>query len=102
MGSIFREFSTFLKEYKVIGLAIAVIIGLAANNLVKSLVDNIVMPILTPFVPGGDWESATWTMGPIIIGWGPALSALINFVIIAAVVFLIAKYMLRETVVSKK
>lgn len=102
MKALVREFYEFLKEYKVVGLAVAVVIALAANNLVKAVVDHIVMPIITPFIPGGAWETATWTIGPVVLGWGPTLSALINFLVIAWVVFLIAKYLFREEKVSKK
>lgn len=102
MKQLMREFHTFLKEYKVIGLAVGVVIGLAATNLVKATVDNIVMPLLTPFIPGGAWETATWTIGPVVLGWGAFLSAVLNFLIIAWVVFLTAKYLFREETVSKK
>ena len=102
MGAI-REFKEFLKEYKVIGLAIAVIMALAANTLVKSLVDNIVMPLITPFIPGGAWQTAVWNFWVWSgIGWGAFLSALIQFIILAWVIFLIAKFMLKEDKVSKK
>ena len=47
-----KEFMDFLKEYKVIPLAVAFIMGAAATALVKSLVDNVIMPLITPFVPG--------------------------------------------------
>lgn len=97
-----QEFMEFLKEYKVIGLAIAFIIGAAATTLVKSLVDNIIMPIITPFIPGGAWKTATFTLGPFVIGWGPFLGELINFVIIAFVVFMIAKKILKEEKITKK
>lgn len=97
-----KEFKEFLKEYKVIGLAVALIIGLAATALVKSVVDNLVMPIITPFIPGGAWQTATFNIGPIVIGWGALLGAIINFVIIAFVVFIIAKYALKEEKVTKK
>jgi len=96
------EFRNFLKEYKVIGLAVALIIGLAATSLVKSIVDNLVMPIITPFIPGGAWQTATFEIGPIVIGWGALLGAIINFVVIAFVVFLVAKYALKEETVTKK
>ena len=43
MGKMIKEFMEFLKEYKVIGLAIAFIIGAAASALVKSLVDNVIL-----------------------------------------------------------
>lgn len=95
MGMI-TEFKEFLTEYKIIGLATAFIIGAAATNLVKSLVDNIIMPLITPFIPNGAWQTAVFKLGPINIGWGPFLSSLINFVIIALVVFLIAKKILKE------
>jgi len=97
-----KEFVGFLKEYKVIALAIALIIGIAATALVKSLVDNIIMPIITPFIPGGAWREATFALGPIVIGWGPFLGELINFIIIALVIFLIAKKLMKEEKVTKK
>ncbi|MEK6945778.1 MAG: MscL family protein [Nanoarchaeota archaeon] len=99
---VIGEFFEFLKEYKVIGLAVALIIGLAAVALVKSIVDNLIMPIVTPFIPGGAWQTATFSIGPIVIGWGALLGGIINFVIIAFVVFIIAKYVLKEEKVSKK
>lgn len=97
-----KEFKDFLKEYKIIGLAIAFIIGVASTTLIKSLVDNIIMPIVTFFIPGGEWETATFSIGPIVIGWGAFLGAIVNFVIIALVVFIIAKYFLKEEKVEKK
>lgn len=102
MKKMLIEFKEFLQEYKVIGLAIALIIGTAATALVKSIVDNLVMPIITPFIPGGAWQTATFSIGPIVIGWGALLGAVINFLIIAWVVFLIAKALLKEDKVSKK
>jgi large conductance mechanosensitive channel len=99
---IFKEFKEFLNEYKVIGLAVAFIIGAAATVLVTSLVNNVIMPIITPFVPGGEWQKATFNMGPIVIGWGAFLGAVINFIVIAFAVFMIAKIVLREEKVSKK
>ncbi len=97
-----KEFMEFLKEYKVIGLAIAFVIGIASKDFIKSLVDNIIMPIITPFIPEGAWETATFSLGPIIIKWGAFLGALINFVIIALVVFIIAKKILKGKKVAKK
>ena len=53
--SILSEFRDFLKEYKVIGLAVALIIGLAATTLVNAIVVYLVMPVITLFIPGGEW-----------------------------------------------
>ena len=90
------EFREFLMEYKVVPLAVAFIIGVAATSLIQSLVANIIMPILTPFIPGGDWQNATFSIGAAKIGWGVFLAAAINFAILALVVFAIAKYILHE------
>lgn len=100
MGLV-HEFKDFLKEYKVMGLAVAFIIGVAATTLVQSLVNNIVMPIITPFIPGGEWQKATFNIGPIVISWGAFLGALINFIVIAFVVFIIAKMIMRKEKVEK-
>jgi len=99
---LLSEFKEFLYEYKVIPLAIAFIMGIVSTALIKSLVDNIVMPIITPFVPGGAWKTATLEIGPIVLGWGAFLGELINFIIIAFVVFMIAKMVLKEEKVEKK
>ncbi len=99
---VLSDFKDFLYEYKVIPLAIAFIMGIASTALIKSLVDNIVMPIITPFVPGGAWETATVSVGPVVLRWGVFLGELINFIIIAFVVFIIAKKVLKEEKVTKK
>ncbi len=99
---VFSEFRDFLKEYKVIPLAIAFVMGAAATAFIQSVVKNIIMPLITPFVPNGAWETATFNMGPIVIGWGAFLGAAINFTIIAFVVFIMAKLVLREEKVTKK
>ncbi len=99
---IIKEFMDFLKEYNVIALAIAFIMGFAATDLMKSLVNDIIMPVITPFIPGGQWQDATLTLGPIIIKWGSFLSSFIYFVILAFVVFIIAKKLLKEEKVTKK
>lgn len=92
------EFMKFLKEYGVIGLAIAVIIGGKAGELVKAIVDGLLMPIVGLVLPEGDWQA--WALGPFAIG--AVLGALINFLIVAFLVFLFAKKVLREEQVTKK
>ena len=99
---ITHEFREFLTEYKVIGLAVAFIMGAAVTSLVQSLVNNIIMPLVAVVIPGGGWEAATFALSPVIIGWGAFLAALLNFIIIALVVFLIAKAVLKEEKVAKK
>ena len=85
------QFMAFLSKYGVIGLAIAVIIGGAAGSLVSALVSDILMPLITFFIPGGAWREATLTIGPVILSLGHFIGAIIDFLIIAIVVFLIMK-----------
>ena len=96
------EFKEFLREYKVVGLAVAFIIGVAATTLIQAVVNDLIMPILTPFIPGGAWQSATFNLWKVVISWGHLLGAIINFLVIALVVFLIAKYFFKEEKVAKK
>ena len=97
-----NEFIAFLKTYGVIGLAIAVIIGGKANAFVTSIVDGILMPIVTFFVPGGAWREATLNIGPVKFLLGPVIGAGLDFLIVAWLVFWFSKKILREEVVSRK
>jgi large conductance mechanosensitive channel len=97
-----QEFMDFLKEYKVIALAIAFIIGAAATTMVQSFANNIIMPLIQPLLGAGNWRTATLTLGPFTFTWGQFLADLINFIIIALVIFLIAKWVLKEEKVAKK
>jgi large conductance mechanosensitive channel len=102
--NIIKEFKEFLKEYKVMGLAIAFIMGIAITSLIQSLVNDIIMPMISPVLSaaGTDWKTAVFTIGPVSLNLGSFLSNLINFIIIAFVIFLIAKILMREEKVSKK
>ena len=86
-----QEFMEFLNKYGVIGLAIGFIIGGAAGALVSALVGDIFMPIITFFLPGGDWKTASIAIGTQAIKYGDFIGVLINFIIIALIVFLLIK-----------
>ncbi len=92
------EFMKFLKEYGVVGLAIGVIIGSKAGELVKAIVDGLLMPIVGLLLPGGDWQKLV--VGPFQIGM--VLAALINFTIVAFLIFMVAKKFMKEETVTKK
>jgi len=91
-----KEFKEFLNEYKVMALAVAFIIGIAAADLIQSLVNNIIMPVIASFIPGGAWEEATFSLGPAMIRWGAFVSSVINFLIIALVVFMVARRVMKQ------
>jgi large conductance mechanosensitive channel len=97
-----REFLDFIKEYNIVGLAMAFVMGAASNELVKSIVDNMVMPVIEPLMAGVAWEEATVKLGPIVLRLGAFVADLLHFLVLAFVVFLIAKKVLKEEKVSKK
>jgi len=97
-----KEFLDFLKQYGVIGLAIAVIIGGKLNALISTMVDGILMPIITFFIPGGAWRTATLDVGPFHFLLGPFFGALIDFMVVAWIVFYFAKKVLKEETVAKR
>jgi large conductance mechanosensitive channel len=90
-----EEFMAFLSKYGVIGLAIGFIIGGAAGALVSALVGDILMPIITFFIPGGAWREALWVIGPIQLSMGHFIGVLIDFIVIAIVVFLMMKQLVK-------
>ncbi len=92
----------FLKKYQVIGLAVAFIIGAASTKLVTALVQDIVLPIISVAIPGGDWWAAAWQIGPIKLMVGDFLGALIDFLIIAFVVFMVVKTIMKEDATQKR
>jgi len=97
-----REFIGFLKHYGVIGLAIAVIIGGKFNELLKAFVDGLLMPIVGALTPSGDWRQLVLELGPVKIQAGLMLGSFVDFVIVAGLVFLIAKKVLKEETVQKR
>lgn len=97
-----REFMAFLRTYGIIGLAIAVVIGGKVNELVKSVVDNLVMPLLAITIPGGEWRELGFTVGEATFKVGAVLGSLLDFFIVALIVFIFAKKVLREEEVTKK
>ena len=82
-----KEFKMFLEQYKVMGMAVAFILGLYLGTLVQSLVTNLIMPIIDIILPGIAWQNIH--AGPFLIG--SFLGALVTFLIIALVIFLLVK-----------
>lgn len=82
-----NEFLDFLSKYKVLGLAVAFIMGLYLGRVVQALVTAFIMPIIELVLPGINWEMIT--VGPFRIGL--FVGELITFAIVAMVIFLIVK-----------
>ncbi|HZE09130.1 MAG TPA: MscL family protein [Gemmatimonadaceae bacterium] len=94
---MYTEFKDFLLKQNVVALAIAVVVGTALNALVKSIVDDFIMPVIVAIGPGGEWQKATWTVGSIKFGVGDFASAVINFIIIGFVAWRISKIFIKPT-----
>ncbi len=87
-----KEFKDYLLKQNVIALALAVVIGAALNKVVQSLVNDIIMPFVSAVTPSDQtWETLKVSIGPLHFGVGDLLSTLLNFVIIAFVVWRISK-----------
>jgi len=96
---VLDEFKTFISRGNVLDLAVGVIIGGAFQSLVKSLTDNIISPILGCFSEV-DFNSYTLTIGNLNLKYGAFLTDIINFIIMAFIVFLIVKVM--NKILTKK
>ena len=95
-----KGFVDFMNKWGVIGLAIAVIIGGKLNTWVSALVEDIIMPMLTFFIPGGAWRDAVGNLGPIAIKIGHFLGATIDFILIAVLVYWFFTRVLKDTAVA--
>ncbi|MGQ9719457.1 MAG: large conductance mechanosensitive channel protein MscL [Nitrososphaerales archaeon] len=84
---LWEEFVDFISKYKVMGLAVAFILGLYLGALVQALVGDLIMPIIELAMPGVAWD--TIQLGPFRIGH--FTGALITFLIVAFVIFIIVK-----------
>lgn len=99
---MWREFKAFLVKENVLALALAVVIGAALGKLVTALVNDFIMPIVAVAVPGGNWRTATIDVGPVQFLVGDFLGNLLDFVIIAFVVWRISKAVMRPARAGEK
>jgi len=98
-----KGFTGFLKEYGVLGLAIAVIIGGKLNDFVGSLVNDLLMPLIfSPVLKAAGVEDIAKLHTAGGIYYGKVIGAAINFLIVALVVYVFAKKVLGEETVAKK
>ena len=99
--SLLKEFREFAVTGNVVDLAVGVIIGAAFNGIVKSLVDQVVMPPIGLLTGGIDFSKLEWVLRPenpatveiekVSIMYGAFLNTVIQFLIVAWVVFLVVK-----------
>ena len=107
---MFKEFRTFIARGNVLDLAVAVIIGAAFGRIVTSLTDDVIMPVIGKIFGGLDFSSYFIRLGPVpaglahstdyaalkkagvpLLGYGEFVTQLVNFLIVATIVFLIVR-----------
>ena len=86
-----QEFKTFIARGNVIDLAVAFIMGAAFTSIVNSLVNDIIMPIIGAILGGIDFTSLAITVGDAQITYGNFIQAVVNFLIVAFIIFLIVR-----------
>ncbi len=110
-SSFFKEFQAFISRGNVVDLAVAVIVGAAFNNIVTSFVKDLVNPILGVIIGKPDFSDLFWIMkmpenytgqmtydaltkaGATCLGYGAFLTAVINFLLLALVIFFMLKFL---------
>ena len=102
-----QEFFDFLKTFGIIGLALAFVVGQAASGLVTSLVNDIINPLIGLFLPSGNLDEMSATVINIsgeltVFRYGHLVSSIIDFLIIAIVVFIAYKQLSRFKLVDEK
>jgi large conductance mechanosensitive channel len=84
---MWKDWKAFALKGNVLDLAVAVVIGAAFSKIVSSLVEQILMPLLNALTPGGDWRGLTVT--PLKLGLGPFLGAVLDFILVSSVIFVL-------------
>ena len=83
-----KEFRDFLLRGNILELAVAFVMGAAFGALVNSFVDNLVMPVIAMIIGKPDFSNLTFTINDAVFRYGAFITAVIQFVAIAAAVFL--------------
>ena len=117
-----KEFKTFIMRGNVLDLAIAVIVGAAFGKIVTSLTDDVLMPVIGKIFGGLDFSSYFWRMGPVpagyvgsltdyaalkkagvpLLGYGAFATQIVNFVIVAGIIFMILRVVNRTAAMLER
>lgn len=88
---MWKEFKAFALKGNVLDLAVGVIIGAAFGKIVTSLVEDLIMPIIGLLIGGIDLKGLNFTYGEAVLNYGTFLQTILDFLIIAASIFLFVK-----------
>ncbi len=88
-----QEFKDFAMKGNIVDLAVAVVIGAAFGKIVSSLVENLITPLVGILMGGVSFADMAWTYGEASFGYGAFLQSMLDFVIVAFVLFMVIKAM---------
>ncbi|MEW6030884.1 MAG: large conductance mechanosensitive channel protein MscL [Chloroflexota bacterium] len=88
---MFKQFREFVMRGNVLDLAVAVIIGGAFGKIVGSLVNDIIMPLIGLVMGKVNFSELAWTVGSASVKWGAFVQTVIDFLVIAFVIFMIVR-----------
>lgn len=91
--AFWKDFREFAVKGNVIDLAVAVVIGGAFGKIVSAIVADLIMPLIGAVMPAGDWRA--WTVTSLNLKVGDVLGAVIDFLIIALVLFLFVNKLMK-------
>jgi large conductance mechanosensitive channel len=91
MNKLMKDFRDFVMRGNVLDLAVAVVIGVAFNAVVTSLVNDVIMQIIAAIVGKPNFNDLTFTIGEGVVYYGRFFTALVNFLIIAATLFVVIR-----------
>ena len=86
-----KQFKEFIMRGNVLDLAVAVIIGGALGKIVSSLVNDLLMPVVGLALGKVDFSGLTWTVGDASVNYGLFIQSIVDFIIVAFVIFLVVK-----------
>ncbi len=101
MKKFFKEFRDFAMRGNVLDMAVGVVIGAAFKAIIDSVVNDLISPLIG-LVFKSDFSALVFQIGDVTIGYGAFLTAVINFVIVAFVLFLIVKTANKAASIRKK
>ena len=97
-----NDFKKFIAQGNVLDLAVAVIIGTAFGKIVSSLVDDIIMPLVGILIGGKDFSKMVLQVGDATVKYGNFIQMIVQFLIIAYVIFIIVKAATKAGMVAQK
>ena len=97
-----KEFKAFITQGNVLDLAVGIVIGVAFGKIVTSLVDDIIMPIVGVLMGGQDFSKLAITVGSANVKYGNFIQVVVQFLIVAYVIFILVKAANRAGLTEKK